>query len=106
MLDSGELGIEADVRGTRIKIFTRGKNIQIELRGRRKEQHEWIRNHFKKLQAGHLLRKDHVFLPNKWKGSKGMTANIQAIIRRVDLLLEIVNAENKEQLSKEALQLL
>lgn len=52
MLDSGELGIEADVRGTKIKIFTRGKNIQIELRGRRKEQHEWIRNHFKKLQAG------------------------------------------------------
>lgn len=47
-----------------------------------------------------------MFLPNKWKGSKGMTANIQAIIRRVDLLLEIVNAENKEQLSKEALQLL
>lgn len=106
VLDSGELGIEANVRGTRIKIFTRKKNIQIELRGRRKEQHKWIREHFNKLEAEQLLRNDNVFLPSAWKGSKNMTSNIQAAIKRVKLLLEIVNAESRKDLSDEALMLL
>ena len=106
VVDSGELGIEADIRGTRIKIFTRRTNIQIELRGRKKEQHDWIRSHFKKLGAEHLLRNDHVFLPNKWKGSKNMTSDVQKAIKRVELLLEVVNAENRDLLSKEALRLL
>lgn len=106
VIDSGELGIEADIRGTRIKIFTRKKNIQIELRGRRKEQHIWIRNHFKKLGAEHLLRNDHVFIPEKWKGSKNMVSDVQIAIKRVRLLLEIVNVEERKQLSSEALRLL
>jgi len=106
VIDSGELGIQADIRGTRIKVFTRRTNIQIELRGRKNEQHAWIRSHFKKLGAEHLLRNDHVFLPNKWKGSKNMTSDVQVAIKRIDFLLEIVNAENRQQLSAEALQLL
>lgn len=106
VIDSGELGIQADVRGTRIKVFTRRINIQIELRGRRNEQHTWIRNHFRKLRAEQLLRNDDVFIPNRWKGSKNMVSDIQTAIKRVRLLLEIVNAENREQLSVEALRLL
>lgn len=106
VIDSGELGIQADLRGTRIKVFTRRTNIQIELRGRKNEQHVWMRNHFKKLGAVHLLRNDHVFLPNSWKGSKNMTSDVQVAIKRVGFLLEIINAENREQLSAEALKLL
>lgn len=106
VIDSGELGIEADIRGTRIKVFTRKKNIQIELRGRRKEQHMWIRDHFRKLEAEHLLRNDHVFIPERWKGSKNMVSDVQSAIKRVRLLSEIIYADNREQLSLEALRLL
>lgn len=106
ILDSGELGIEADVEGTRIKIFTRKNNIQIELRGRKKEQHIWINKHFRKLESENLLRKDNVFLPNAWKGSKNMTSDVKVAIKRVGLLLEIIGAESKDVLSKDALNLL
>ncbi|MBZ9688488.1 GIY-YIG nuclease family protein [Clostridium estertheticum] len=106
--DSGELDIEAIIRGTRIKIFIRKKNIQIELRGRNKEQYKWMIGHFKKLEAEHLLRRGNVqvFLPNAWKGSKNMTTSIQVAIKRAKLLLEIANAENRKELSAEALLLL
>jgi hypothetical protein len=104
--DSGELDIEALVRGTRIKIFIRKKNIQIELRPRGKSQCVWQREHFVKLQADEFLRNDDVFLSSAWKGPKNMTSNIQVAIKRVKLLLEIVNAENREELSREALMLL
>jgi hypothetical protein len=104
--DSGELDIEAIVRGTRIKIFIRKKNIQIELRPRGNGQRKWQREHFFKLQSDDLLRGDDVFLPNAWKGSKNMTTSIQVAIKRAKLLLEIVNAENSKELSAEALVLL
>ena len=104
ILDSGELGIKADVRGTRIKIFTWGKNIQIELRGNKK----WLTEHFEKLQAEHVLRNDKVgvFLPRLWKGPKNMTTDVQVAIKRVELMLEIVNNDSREELSKEALMLI
>lgn len=104
--DSGELGIEAVVRGTRIKIFIRKKNIQIELRPRGKSQCTWQREHFVKLQEDEVLRNDDVFLPSAWKGPKNMTSNTQVAIKRTKLLLEIVNTENREELSREALMLL
>ena len=106
ILDSGELGIEANVRGTRIKIFTRKKNIQIELRGRKKEQHQWIRDHFSKLNAVELLRNDNVFIPSLWKGSRNMTCNVLVAIKRVKTLLEIVDTNDRSGLSEEALRLL
>lgn len=106
VVDSGELDIEARVRGTKIKIFIRTKNIQIELRPRGNEQRKWQREHFLKLQADELLRGDDVFLPSVWKGSKNMTTSIQVAIKRVKLLLEIVNAEKRKELSVEALLLL
>ncbi len=105
ILDSGELGIEASIRNTRIKIFTRRKNIQIELRGRNIEQHKWLQEHFIKLGAKHLLRKDNVFLPDKWKRSN-MTASVTEAVKRISLMLEIVNAENNNELSEQARQLL
>lgn len=105
ILDSGELGIEADVLGTRIKIFTRRKNIQIELRGRKKQQHEWLRQHLLKL-GHHIKRADNIFLPEIWKGSKNMTTSPEIAIKRVKLLIEIINANCKEELSEEAFKLL
>jgi len=102
ILDSGELGIKADVRGTQIKIFTRGKNIQIELRGGKK----WIREHFHKLKADHVLRDDGVFLPRLWKGSKNMTSDVQVAIKRAELMLDIVYADTREELSEKTLSLL
>lgn len=104
--DSGELDIEAHVRSTRIKVFIRKKNIQIELRPRGKAQCEWQKKHFSKLQADKLLRNDYVFLPEAWKGSRNMTSDVKVAIKRVKLLLEIVNAENPRELSEEALLLL
>jgi hypothetical protein len=106
ILDSGELGIEANIKNTRIKIFIRWKNIQIELRGRNKAQHLWLQQHFLKLDAKHVLRGDNVFLPNAWKGSKNMTSNVEEAINRANLLIEIINTENNNMLSEEAKQLL
>lgn len=104
--DSGELDVEACVRGTKIKVFIRKKNIQIELRPRGNNQRKWQRDHFLKLQADKVLRNDDVFLPKAWKGSMNMTCNVKIAIKRVKLLLEIVNAENTKELSDEALLLL
>lgn len=112
VLDSTELGIEADVgdsgnqSGARIKIFIRRKKIQIELRWRKKSQREWIITHFTQLGAYPLRRADDVFFPDKWRGSENMTENIQESIRRVKLMLEIVSAQNRKELSIEALSLL
>lgn len=104
ILDSGELGIEADIRGTRIKIFTQRKNIQIELRGRRKAQHEWLQEHLKKLEVVNS-RNGNVFLPNAWK-YKNIAPNVRVAIERVKLMLEVVNAESRDDLSTKALELL
>jgi hypothetical protein len=108
VLDSGELGIEADVAsrpgvaGTRIKIFTRRSNIQIELRPRSRDQKEWMIEHFTGLEAERFLRKDRVFLPSAWKGSKNMSANPDIAIQRVRLLLDLIAADGRAQLSDEA----
>lgn len=111
--DSGELSIEANVgddknqSGAVIKIFTRKRNsIQIELRGRKKYQKQWMLNHFSKLEASSLIRKSgDVFLPNKWKRGN-IANNVSEAIERVELLLEIVKIENKNELSPKALSLL
>jgi len=112
ILDASELGIEADVgdetnpRGTRIKIFIRRKKIQIELRPRTKEQFQWMERHFLKLKAFPLRRADNVFFPDKWRGGENMTDNVQEIVRRAKLFLEIVKAQSRKELSIEALSLL
>ena len=112
ILDASEMGIEADVgntkgqSGARIKIFIRRKKIQIELRHRTKSQEEWIKQHFLQLEAYPLRRADNVFFPDKWRGSKNMTEDIQEAIRRVKLFLEIVSAKSRKDLSQQATSLL
>ena len=110
VLDAGELGIEGDVSGpagevgTRIKIFTRRKNIQLELRSRTKAQKDWIVSHAVRL--GFVIREDFVFLPAVWKGVKGMTTDADVACERLRLMLELVCASDRGQLSADALRLL
>lgn len=107
VLDSADLGIEADVTppdgsaGARLKIFIRRERIHIELRHRRKAQREWIKTHFSRLGAYPLRRGDDVFYPTIWRGP-GMTKDIKEAIHRVRLMLQIVNARGREDLSEEA----
>lgn len=106
VLDSGELGMEAQLGGTVLKVFTRRKKIQLELRPRRKEQRAWMLHRFDSLGAGHLLRGDTVFIPPSWRGSRGMTESATEIAARARLLAQLTGDLPYEGLSAEAQSLL
>jgi hypothetical protein len=105
VLDAGEIGIEADIEGTRIKVALRRKNMFCELRGRRKEQHEWIINHFQMLDKTNLLRKDYVFLPNCWK-KENMTDDVEEMKRRVRLMIDLCKLKSADDVTEELSSLL
>ena len=79
VLDAGELGIEADIKGARIKVAIRRKNLYCEIRSRKKNQRIWLEEHFAMLGKSELLRKDGVFLPNYWKRGN-MTDDIEEML--------------------------
>ena len=106
IMDSRELGIEADIGCINIKVFIGTRYIQLELRARSKNQREWLKSHFNKLGCGTLLRKDNVFLPEKWKGTKNMAFNSKIAIERVNLLLDIIKVNSIDELSDKARELL
>lgn len=106
VLDAGEIGIEGDVAGARLKIALRRSNIYCELRPRKKVHREWLDNHFERLDCKNLLRKDGVFLPPCWKGKINQTNDIHEVVRRAKLLIEICNATNYESLSEVAKDIL
>ncbi len=105
VLDAGELGIEADIAGARIKIAIRRKNLYCELRGRKKSQKLWLQQHFKMLGKSNLLRKDDVFLPNCWKRSN-MTDDIEEMKERVALMIKLVTIKSENELENEVMILL
>jgi hypothetical protein len=105
VLDAGEMGIEADIEGTRLKIAIRRKNIYCELRCRKVSQKQWLCKHFEMLEKVELLRKDIVFLPNCWKGTN-MTSDTEIMIERVNLLIKFVRIKSKNELSEELIKLL
>jgi len=112
ILDSADLGIEGDIKlprqtvGPRLKIFIRRKKIQIELRHRNKSQREWIRQHFMSLNAYPLRRRDDVFFPDNWRGSRNMTSETNEAVKRVRMMLEIVFAKRRSDLCLTTEQLL
>ncbi|VDN47166.1 protein of unknown function [Petrocella atlantisensis] len=105
VLDAGELGVEANVEGTMIKVAIRRKNIYCELRGRRKSQHEWLFNHFRKLSCEDLLRKDYVFHPNCWK-KENMTDDTNEVIRRIKLMIDLCRLNSINEITEEIGRLL
>jgi len=105
VLDSGELGIEADIRGARIKVAIRRKNLYCELRSRKKAQNLWLQEHFKMLGKSELLRNDGVFLPNCWKRGN-MTDDIEEMKERVRLMIELVSITSISKITEEIEKLL
>ncbi len=110
ILNSGELGIQADLipaiggAGTRVKIFIWRRDIQVELRGKSVLQKQWIVSHFAKLGATGL-RGDTVYLPKKWK-NENMTDDLDEIVNRVRIMRQIVNATGLDALTSEIRELL
>ena len=102
VLDSGEFGMEADVRGiANLKISLRNKFIYIEIRPRRKSQKIAIANHFENLGVRDKLKRgDLVFRPKTWSLKENRTNDINEIVRRAKLLIEFLHATNAEELSK------
>lgn len=105
VLDAGELGIEADIKGARIKVAIRRKNLYCELRSRKKNQRIWLEKHFEMLGKSELLRKDGVFLPNCWKRGN-MTNDIEEMKRRVGVMIELVSVNSKSEITEEMAKLL
>jgi hypothetical protein len=99
VLDSGELGMEAPCGGTTLKVFTRRKKIQLELRPRTRAQRLWMRQRMEALAAAHLLRGDQVFIPPTWRGARQMTDSAQEAATRATLLSELTGARPRGQLS-------
>jgi hypothetical protein len=95
ILGAGELGMQAKLRSSTgeeqatLKVFTRRRNIQCELRTSNSRQKNWISKHFAELGASQCLRKDLVFLPRKWLGTKNMTTDVGVAISRILQLIEI-----------------
>ena len=106
VLDAGELGMEAPLAGSVLKVFTRRKSIQAELRPRTKAQRVWMRAHFRALDAERLLRGDGVFIPSCWRGARNMTDSPEEISIRIRLLAELVSTQQREALGHEARALL
>jgi len=104
ILDSADLGIEADVVphdgavGARLKVFIRRARIQIELRPRRKAQRDWIKAHFTRLNAYPLRRRDDVFFPDAWRSADRMANDVEEATTRVRQILQIMNAQRREDL--------
>lgn len=105
VLDAGELGIEADIKGARIKVAIRRKNLYCEIRSRKKNQRIWLEEHFAMLGKSELLRKDGVFLPNYWKRGN-MTDDIEEMKQRVRLMVELISVNSKSELTEELKKLL
>lgn len=105
VLDAGELGMEASCEGTRIKVFTRRKRMQVELRPRSKAEQTWMQNHFHQLGLRDLLRRDSVFLPRAWQGVN-MVDSVEPLIHRIKLLIELITAQRLDDLSGETKNLL
>lgn len=89
VLDAGELGMEAPLGGTWLKVFTRRKRIQLELRPRTKTERAWMRDRFATLGASELLRGDAVFIPPPWRGAREMTIYASEALDRAKLLIEL-----------------
>lgn len=106
VLDSGELGMEAPCEQTRIKAFTRRRRLQAELRPRLKSENTWMRAHFRRLGAEHLLRRDGVFIPVAWRGTRNMVDAADVLANRIGLLIEILKASQLNDLSEQAKALL
>ncbi len=112
VLDSADLGIEADIvpneggAGARLKIFIRRTRIQVELRPRRKAQREWIKAHFTRLNAYPLRRRDDVFFPDAWRGPDRMANDVEEATLRVTQILEIINARRRDDLPEATRRLL
>lgn len=101
VLDSGEFGMEADVKGiANLKIFLRSTFIYIELWPRRKSQKIAIVNHFEKLGIREKLKRaDLVFRPEPWSSKENRTNDVNEIIRRARLLIEFLHVTNAEELT-------
>ena len=102
--DSGELGIEGDYKGTRIKIAIKNQ-LYAEIRPRGKAQEEWMYKHFKMLGLATYLRGDFVFYPRLGRGKNRIKLSTDDVVKRVKLLKNILDAESYDDLSLETLKL-
>ena len=102
---SANVASEGEDVGTHLVINRRPNGAQIELRPLTKCQITWMNNHFAALEARNSLRNDLVFYPLLWK-REGVADNEETAIDRVALLLEIVSATNRDDLSQQVIDLL
>ena len=100
----GDICFEGSNAGVRLKFFTRKSGSNAELRPRTKYQKEWLNGHLEMLDAIGALSGDMVFRPKIWTRNPARTE--QEAIDRVALLLEVASANDRRDLSDDALSLL
>lgn len=105
ILDSGELGIEGDYLGTRIKIAIK-KQIYAEIRPRKRNQKDWMKNHFEGLGLLSYLRKDCVFNVPLGRGKNRKILTIEALVERVNSYKRILDADSYDDLIEFDIELL
>lgn len=103
IMDAQDFGLEKAIGGeirTRLKVWTLGRTFQAELRPRTKNERQWMRDHFTRLEAVELLRGDGVFLPKCWKGArKARTAD--ELTARAEALLRLTRCKTRSELAWE-----
>jgi hypothetical protein len=77
---------------------------QISIKAINQSQKNWIVKHFQKLDAFPYKRKDFWFFPLAWRGSTGVTRDIDIAANRLKMMINLVRAASKEHVSEELLR--
>ena len=107
----GDNGFEIEDVGVakiRIRFFVKDSgSLQTEIRAHKKEERERLEHHFNSLGYNGVQRNDNsAYLPLLWQGQKNMPANDTELIKRIMILINILEAETLEHLSQESLAIL
>lgn len=91
LVGAGELCIEASLDDKiTLRIFGRSKlTIQVALVAKSVRQKRWLVTHFHSLEKFPYRRQDFVFFPDRWRGARNMTRDVDEAVRRTKILIHL-----------------
>lgn len=103
VVGAGELAVLAPIPGchpdVKLRIQIRGaRRIQTMIYPTGKQGKQWVKEHFSGLKAYPIARKDHMFFPEAWWGSKNVTSDPSVGADRALQLLSLARIARREDL--------
>lgn len=103
VVGAGELAVFSLIPGchsdVKLRIQIRGaRRIQIMIDPTGKEGKKWVKEHFSRLKAFPLVRKDCKFIPKAWRGPKKVTSDTSVSAYRARKLILLTHTTRREDL--------